>query len=346
MPERSTVAQVQQVGVETTPGTAVAATRRLGAMTLTPSVNAETDPYRPQGSKFPTLMTLNREWADLSMEGKPTYEEVVYPLAMAATSPVVSQVLDGATPTGVYEWVFDLLTTAADNPKTVSLEFGQSGVQAERYAHAMLTAFSLEFSRAEVTMSGSGFARAMETGFTPTAALAFPADLTPIQPGHFSIYMADAQAALSSGGASDSTKKLTRVISGSGALEDRFTPAWFVNQSQQSFTTFVEGADGTGGTAGLTVEADAAGMALLPTLRSGAKKFIRYEAIGPVVYNAGAQLNLAMRFRWDQCVTIAGVDEQSDEDGIFAIPFTFQPTHDTTWGKAHRIEVRNKVSAL
>ena len=100
MSERSSVAQVQQIGVEVTPGTAVAATRRLGAMTLTPSINAETDPYRPQGSKFPTVMTMNREWTELAMEGKPTYEEVVYPLAMVGTAPVVTELLDTATPTG------------------------------------------------------------------------------------------------------------------------------------------------------------------------------------------------------------------------------------------------------
>ena len=87
-------------------------------------------------------------------------------------------------------------------------------------------------------------------------------------------------------------------------------------------------------------------MALLPTLRAGTKKFLRFEAIGPVVYNAGLQPNLAMRFRWDMCVTIGGGDTFSDEDGIYAIPFTFQPTHDTTWGKAHRFEVRNTVTAL
>lgn len=346
MPERSSVAQVQQIGVEVTPGTAVAATRRLGAMSIVPTINPETDPYRPQGAKFPTVMTMNREWAEVAMDGKPTYEEVVYPLAMALTAPTVSQIMDGGTPTGVYEWDFSPSTTAADSPKTVTLENGQSGVQAEKFAHVMLASFGIEFSRAEVSMSGSGFAQAAVAGITPTAALAFPATLTPVQPGHFSVYMADTQAALSSGGASDATKKLTRVVSGNANVEDRFTPAWFVNQAIQSFTTFVEGADGTGGTSALTLEADAAAMALLPTLRTGAKKFIRLEAIGPVVYNAGAQPNLAMRLRWDQCVTIGDVDTMSDEDGIYAIPFTFQPTHDTTWGKAHQVVVRNTVTAL
>jgi hypothetical protein len=265
---------------------------------------------------------------------------------MVLGAPVVTQLLDGATPTGVFEWVFSPATTTEDAPKTLTLESGQASVQAERVAHAMLASFALEFSRAAVSMSGSGFARALEAGFTPTAGLAFPAALTPIQPGHLSVYMADTQAALTSGSTSDTTKKLLRVISGSAAVEDKHGPAWFVNQAIQSFTTFVEGADGVGGTAGLTLEADANAMALFPTLRAGTKKFIRVEAFGPVVYNAGAQPNLQMKFQWDQSVTIGNADAMSDEDGVYAIPFTFQPTHDTTWGRAHRVTVRNTLAAL
>lgn len=346
MAERSTIAQVQQIGVEVTPGTAVAATKRLGAMSLVPTPNPETDPYRPAGVKFPTVMSLNREWAEIAMDGRPTYEEIVYPLAMVGSAPVVTAIMDGGTPTGAYNWTFDISSTAADSPKTVTLENGQSGVQAEKYAHAMLAAFSLEVSRAEASMSGSGFAQAAVTGITPTPALTLPADLTPILPGQFSVYMADTQAALSSGGVSDPTKKLTRVVSFSGAVEDRFNPAWFVNQAIQSFTTFVEGGDGVGGNSGITMEADAAAMALFPTLRAGAKKFIRFEAKGPVLYNAGVQPNLQACFCWDQCVTIGDVDTMSDEDGIYAIPFSFTPTHDGTWGKAHSFKVVNKVAAL
>lgn len=345
MPGRSTIAQVQQIGVETTPGTLTAATKRLGAMNLTASVEVETDPFRPTGAKFPTVMTLNKEWATLAMDGKPTYEEVVYPLAMACTAPTVSSILDGATPTGAYRWVFSPSTTAADNPKTVTLESGDSVVQSESYTHAMLAAFALEFSRSEITMSGSGFARATREAQTLTPGLALPALLTPIQPGHLSVYMADTQAAL---GTPDSAavRRLVRVISGSNAMEDRFVPAWFVNSNVGGFTTWVEGGEGVGGTSSLTLEADADAMALLPTLRAGTKKFIRLEALGPVVYNAGVQTNLRMSFRWDQCVTISDADSFSDEDGIYAIPFTFQPTHDATWGKAHEITVVNKVASL
>lgn len=346
MPERSSVAQVQQIGLETTPGTAVAATKRLGSLTISPSINAETQMYRPTGLKFPTVQSLNREWTEVTLEGVPTYEELIYPLAGAVDVATISQVMDGGTPTGAYEHKFVPETATADAPKTFTLEAGQSGVQAERFTHLLFTGFGLEFSRGGLSVSGSGFARAAETGFTPTGGLPLPTALTPILPGQVSVYLADTQTALSTGGASDPAKRLSRVISGSPSISDRYTPAWFVNSGEGSFTTFVESSEGAGASFPLTVEADTAGMGFLANMRAGDTKFLRVEALGPVIYNAGAQPNLRHMFRWDMAVKVENAETWSDEDGIYAIPFTFRPVHDGTWGKAMEITVRNKAATL
>lgn len=347
MVERSTSAQVSQIGLEATPGTAVAATRRLGSLSIAPSIQAETEAFRPEGLKFPTVMVLNREWAEVDVEGTPTYEEVILPLSGAIDTATVSQVMDGATPTGAYEWVFVPDSLAADAPRTFTLERGQAGVQAERFTHLLFTSFGLEVSRSGVSLSGSGIAKAAESGVTPTAGLQPPADLTPITPGQFSVYMADTAAALDGvGGVSDPANRLGRVISTNPSIEDRYNPAWFVNAAEESFTTFVENPDGAGGTFGLTVEADAAGMGHLDTLRSGVTRFVRLEALGPVIYDAGAQPNLRMMFRWDMAVKAENADAWGDEDGIYALPWTFRPVHDTTWGRAQRVTVRNTVASL
>lgn len=346
MPERSSIAQVAQIGPEVTPGTAVAATKRLGSLRLTPSVNAEVEPFTPSGLKFPALQTLNREWTDVALEGQPTYEEVIYPLAMCVGAPTVSELLDGATPTGVYEWVFAPSSSAADAPKTFTLEYGQAGVQAEKAAHLLLNSLGLSISRSEVTMDGSGFAKALQTAITMTAGLETPVDLTPITPGQFSMYMADTAAGLSAAGASDPSKRVLRLVSANAAIEDRYNPAWFVNHTEQSFTTWVENPDGVGGQSSMTVEADANGMALLATMRAGTTKFIRLEALGPVLYNAGTMLNTQALFRWDMAVKVAQPDSLSDEDGVYAIGLNLQPVHDGTWGKAMQVTVRNQVEAL
>lgn len=341
MPERSTVAQVTQIGLEATPGTAVPATRRLGSLSLTPSISAEAEMFTPKGMKFPTVQVLNREWAEVDVDGTPTYEEVVIPLSGAIGTAVVSEVMDAATSTGAWEWLFTPDSSAADDPKAFTLEQGQPGVQAERFTHLLFTAFGLEVSRSGVTMSGSGFAQAAEAGIVPTGGLSSPTDLTPMAPGHFCVYLADDPADLGLAG-----NRLTRVVNANPSVEDRYNPAWFVDCTEDSFTTFTENADGVGGTFDLTVAADDAGMAWLPRMRVGSTHFLRLEATGPVIYDAGAQPDLRMLFQWDVAVKVENAETWSDEDGVYAIPWTLRPVHDGAWGKAMSIMVRNTVPAL
>lgn len=337
--ERSSVAQVAQIGLEATPGTAVAATRRLGSLSISPSIQSESELFRPMGLKFPTVQVQNREWAEVDVSGSPTYEEVIIPLSGAIDAATVSEVLDAATPTGAWEWVFEPDTAAADDPKTFTLEQGQDGVQAERFAHLLFTGFGLEVSRQGITLSGGGFAQRAEVGFDMTDALEVPAALTPITPGSVTVYLDDTAAALG-------TTPLTRVIQANPSIEDRYNPAWFVNAAEDSFTTWVENADGAGGQFGLTVEADSDGMAWVDRMRVGTTHFLRVEAVGPVIYDAGAQPDLRHLFRWDMAVKVENADAWSDEDGIYALPWTLRPVHDATWGKAMSIMVRNTVEAL
>lgn len=339
MAERQTVAQVQQIGREVTPGTPVPATKRLGSMSLSPGVSTEVGMFRPAGLKFATVQAINQEWVEGDAEGQPTYDEVVYPLAGALGKPVTSQVMDAAVPTGAYQHVFTPNSSAADDVWTFTLEQGQEGVQAEQFSHILFTAFSLELSRAEVTLGASFIGKKAVTGFDPTNGLAVPADLKPILPGHFSIYVADTGADLGT-----TQTKLLRVISANPNVGDRYNPAWFVNAAEESFTTWTENAEGPTAESGMTLEADAVGMAYLDRLRSGETIFFRIEALGAEVAPGVEESRL--RFTWDMAVKAREVDTWSDEDGIWAIPFTFQMVHDGDWGKATQVTVVNELAAL
>jgi len=345
MPERSSVAQITQLGPEVTPGTTVAATKRLGSLTIEPSITGEGRMFRPQGLKFATTQVLSQEHAEVSgSSDTPTFEEVIFPLSGAMGQATVAQVMDGATPTGAYDWTFTPNSLAADNPKTFTLESGQSGVQAEQFGHLLFTEFGLDISRSELSMACSGFARKATSGFTPTPALAVPAALTPINPANVSVYFADTTGDL--GGITGTGVLLNRVIAANPSIGDRYNPAWFVNAAEPSFTTFVENADGASSEFGLTVEADAQGMTWLNRFRAGTTHFVRIEAKGPVIYNAGVQLDLRYLFQWDLAVKVKSVGNWSDEDGIYGIPWTLEPVHDGAWGKAMTIKVRNKVATL
>lgn len=346
MVERSTVAQVAQIGVEATPGTAVPATRRLGSLSLTPQITSEADMFRPEGLKFATTQVQNREWADVSGTGKPTYEEVIIPLSGAMDVATVSEVTDGATPTGAYEWVFAPDPAQADAPRTFTLEKGQEGVQAERFAHLLFNSFGLSVSRTAADLTCGGFAKRAETGHDMTNGLAVPSDLTPIAPGQFSVYMASDPTDLEAAGVSSAAARMGRVISANPSIENRYTAAWFVNSAESSFTTWVESADGAGGNFSLNLEANAEGTALVDNLRQGDTLFVRLEALGPVIYDAGVMEDLRHMFRWDMAVKVQNAEPWADADGIYGLPFTLAPVYDGDWGKAHQITVRNTVQSL
>lgn len=338
MAERQSVAQVQQIGREATPGTPVPATKRLGSLSLSPGITTETGMFRPSGLKFATVQALNQEWVEGDLEGQPTYDEVVYPLSGALGAPVTSEVMDAAVPSGAYQHVFTPDSSAADTPFTYTVEQGQEGVAAEQFSHILFTGFSLDISRSEVSMGGSFIGKKATKGFDPTNGLAIPADLKPILPGHFSAYVADTAAELDAG------DKLLRLISAAPEVSDRYNPAWFVNAAEESFTTWTENADGPTAESGMTLEADANGMAYLDRLRSGDTFFLRLEALGAEIAEGVEESRY--RFTWDMAVKAREVDTWSDEDGIWAIPFTFQMVHDPTWGKATQVTVVNQLASL
>lgn len=156
MPDRAVVHEVVQIGVEAlaTPGTAVAATKLLQAMEIDIRPAAEIDVYGPMGQKYPTVSILNKEWAEGDIRGKPTYTEMVYPLASVLTDPVIS------TPGGgtlTRDWDFSPSSSAPDSFRTFTVEKGvPRAANAERASHGLVRSFGVSFSRnGGVDMNGS-----------------------------------------------------------------------------------------------------------------------------------------------------------------------------------------------
>lgn len=87
--------QVSQIGVETTPGVAVAATRRLNSMGVALSPNSEVQTIRPPGFKFDTASYQTREWSEGSIAGDASvaYNEIAYPLASLLSTPTITPVI-------------------------------------------------------------------------------------------------------------------------------------------------------------------------------------------------------------------------------------------------------------
>jgi hypothetical protein len=143
------------------------------------------------------------------------------------------------------------------------------------------------------------------------------------------------------------TTKLLRALKGSFEIADRFGPLWVVDAALDSFATTIEIEPSLEFT--LMQMADAAAMANLVTMRAGGTKFLRLEAVGPTIYSAGVYagvLALKHKFTFDIAGQIKDISPFEDNDGVYAVEWTFGGVHDTTWGKAYHCEVVTTTTAL
>lgn len=333
MPERTTLLQANQLGVESTPGVAVAANRKLEAtaIQLQPQLNIGT--FRPRGNKFPTLTLPGSEWVGGDLEGRLSYTDLVYlASSVLGTAPAPTQP-DAVNAPSVYSWLFEPAPNDPSDPVTYTVEAGDS-VRAHRAAFVAVTDLSFEFVRSAedgIELGGSVIGRALEDGVAMTAA---PTTVVaqPILPQHWSVYADATSAALG-------TTKLTRVLQLGVNIEGRWGPLWTVDRAVTSFAELLE-TEPTW-TVKLMVAADAAGMDWLARARAGDTRFLRLEAVGPVaedVQNHQAVLDVAAK--------VSAVQEFSDEDGVYAIGFEFVPVDDAAWGKALSLTVQTTVDAL
>jgi len=333
MVERATIAQSVQIGCEVTPGTTVAAPRRLGSIGFNLAVKAESNPLRPIGQKYANLQIVGKEWTEAAIEGAPCYTELPYLFASVMSAGTVTTIMDGATDTLGRSWAFTSSAFGADTPQTYTVEQGSS-VRAHRASNLIVSDMTMNFSRDEVTIEGTAIGKAIEDGITLTAAPVMLPQV-PVRPTEVSFYLDATAAALG-------TTKLTRGLSASFEMASRFAPVWVVDADEPSFVATVEAEPEI--TFKIMQEANAAGMAQLTAMRNGTTKFLRIEAVGPTIYTGGTTVQHTMHL--DVAGQVSDVSEFSDEDGVYAIEWTFGAVVDPTWAKAFAATVITTTAAL
>lgn len=335
MADRSSIAEINNIGIETTPGTAVAANRRLQAtkFSLSPDVNFEN--FKPAGAKLDTIVAPTKEWTSGSIEGKLTYNELVYLLSMNMTSATPTQIMDGATPTGAYRWTFNPATFGADSPKTATVEVGQA-LRAHRTPFTMLTGLSFDVSRDDCAVGGTVMAQRLEDGVTLTASPTQTAAEV-VLPGQCDVYLDTTVAGI--GGT-----KLTRLFDYGFSTASRFGGVFPVDSTKPSYADYVELEPTL--ELKISLEADAAGMALLTPMRAGDTRYVRLRAIGSQIY-AGA-LPTFHQLTVDLACKVKDVGDFGDKDGVDVVEWTFAVAHDPAWGtgKGLTIEAINKLATL
>ncbi len=330
MAERASVFQSVQIGVESTPGTSVAANKKLNSLSISPAVKIDVSTFRAMGNKFNSVAALGKNYVTAKLSGAPTYDELIYPLSGLLSYALPAQ--QGAT--AAYKWTFSPATSAADTVKTFTVEQGSS-VRAHKFTFGQVTGLGMKFARSGIDLSGDMIGAALTDSITMTnSPTALP--LIPLLPTQVDVKYADTQAGLTGATA------LARVLSADWSISDRFNPVWPLQTSSGSaggFATVVEAAPKS--QLKIKMEADAEGMALLTTANSSATKFFRIQAVGALIastYYYTMQLDFAGK--------VTDVSDFSDEDGVFAVEWTLDAVHDSTWGKALEIQLTNTQTTL
>jgi hypothetical protein len=324
----SAIAQGVQIGVETTEGTAVAANKRLQALSINLSPTIETDPFRPMGSKFPTIISLGKDYAEGDLDGRATYNEIVY--VLSACLSYAAPTMIGAT--DAYLWTFAPNPSSPDTTKSLTVEWGRSGASnARKCAGVYVNEFGLEWSRDGVVISGSVVGRNVLKGQTLTGS---PTTLEPILvlPTQIDVYMDSTWAGLG-------TTKLLDVTAGAFNIGDRFSPWWTLNSALSSFAAKVESEPSTD--LSIRMAANSTGYAYLDDIRAGAKKFIRIEAIGP-----DADTGEPYRLTADFCAQYNAAAGEDEDEGALVLEAPMTITTDATSGKALQFEVVNLLTGL
>lgn len=139
--------------------------------------------------------------------------------------------------------------------------------------------------------------------------------LVPVLPSHWNIYLADTQAGLGAG----KLDKSVGVAATGIDIADRWTPFWTLDRDTEGGFTDTTEMDPKF-TANLMVGANSTGMALLNSLRSGATKWLRMEAVGPVI---GATAD-THKMIWEGPVKVADTADFGNEDGRVVFPWPLE----------------------
>jgi hypothetical protein len=328
MTERAVVNTTMQMGLETVPGTGVAAGKSLNAFSITPAVKFDITRFRALGNKYASVGVPGRQWVEAKIAGVGTYGELIYLLSSVLVK--VSPGTDGTTKT----WTLTPALSAPDTVATYTVEQGSS-VRAHKFEYGLVTELGLKFSRqAGVEIDGSMLGEALQDGITMTGTpSAVESTPLPIAGDDISVYLADSWAGLAGASAS------TRVLTAEWRVANRFNTLWVLDASQTSFVAVVETAPTV--SLKLKMEADSAGMALLTTMGAGTTKWARIKCTGAAI-ETGKYYTLQI----DGAYVLGEPSEFSDEDGVYAIEWNAEAIYDATAGKTIEAYMRNQVASL
>jgi hypothetical protein len=332
MADAITLTRATQLGIESTHGTKVAATKTLQMLALEMGPNLDFKIFDGMARRFTVASAINKNMTVGKLAGKLNFTEIVYPLSSIWGAPTIT------TPGGgtiSRKWLWTPPLSGVIDPKSLTYENGDAN-RAERFGYGICPMVSMELVReGDCQFESVVWGQDMVDPFTLTAALS-PVPQIPIVGKYISIYADNTSGGL--GGT-----KLLRVFNAKFGYADAWNVIWPMDRAQTSFATHIDGATPKP-TLVLSVMADVAGWGLYADALANTTKYIRLEAIGPIIEAA-----IPYTYNIDMAVRITDVGTLKNGAGdIVMFDLTCTIIEDSAWGSGTAISayVINTQTAL
>jgi hypothetical protein len=312
MPDNGTINNYLQMGMESTFGVQVPATKRAQSFGLDIDLQVNTDSYAPGGYLFPTDTGIIQEWVEASLSGILTYTEVVYPLSMMLGAATITTPAGGTTSR---KWVYAPSANGIITPLSATFEKGSS-VYAVKFGGGVVTGLNFGWTRKDkLEIGGSVLGKAVTAGASMTTiASNATVPLVRALPPQVDVYVDTTFAGLG-------TTKQLRAFEAGISFDNMFGAVWPLNSANTGHDGVIPTMPDT--KSNMLLQADTAGMAFLANVRANTTVYVRIKATGPIIESAIPYL-----FQVDFAARVSDVDAFSDSDGIYGIPWSFQPIYD------------------
>jgi hypothetical protein len=323
---RGTVNRVVQIGVESTPGTAVAANKTLPTQSFVVTRVLEPKESRAQGYKLPGEAPIVKDFATASLSGPLGYTEIIYPLNTLVTGVITTP--GGGTASR--DHTFSASLTGTDAFKTLTIQEGDA-TAAVQMPYSFLTDFGINVSLDDASVSGTvmGYAPS-NVSLTGSPTLITQQSSTPRQ---IDLFMDPTFGALG-------TTKVTACLSVSAQINNKQGPKWVLNTTNTSFQDTVELVPSL--TFEFTTEHNAQSRALFAGITGTANpiQYLRFKSTGAIIEGA-----IPYKFQLDLAVKVKAL-EQVDSDGVWGYKYTCAPIADASFNLAWKIVVTNTLVSL
>lgn len=332
MADRFIVSEQQQIGIESSPGSAAVPTVRFQGLSVEIDTALEVDEFGPSGQLPNTIVAPRQEWAAGSLSGYPTYTEIAYALSNALGAATIT------TPSGATNarrWLWEPDESTPWTPKTWTLRRGVPGDTAEEANYLLLSGLRMMFSRtAPPEIGGDLFAQRLDYAASLATTGVTTRTNVPILPAQVDVYLDSTSGGL--GGT-----QLLRDFTFEWSISDLFSPIWPLNSSLPSFAAHAVTKPTIG--AVLQVGNDSAGRALVTNMRAGSTVWVRCQANGGTdSIESGQDYSLTI----DVPLKVLEAPTREDLNGLSTLTWTMRNVYDGTWGKWVSIELITDYASL